>query len=113
MVTAELALAMPVLVLAGLLALAGVQVVSAQLRCLDAAGVAARLAARGELAADVESRAHAAAPPGADFAVSRSGDVVSATVAAHVHLLGLGGLLPGFTVEASAVAPLEPGQPAQ
>jgi len=111
MVTAELAVAFPVLVLAALLAVAGVQVVSAQLRCLDAAGVAARLAARGELTADVESVAHAAAPPDARLTLSRTGDVVSAAVAARVHPLGLGALLPAFSVEASAVAPMEPGQP--
>ena len=87
------------------------RVVSAQLRCLDAAGVAARLAARGELTADVESVAHAAAPPDARLTLSRTGDVVSAAVAARVHPLGLGALLPAFSVEASAVAPMEPGQP--
>ena len=111
MVTAELAVGLPVLVLAALLAVAGVQVVSAQLRCLDAAGVAARLAARGEPAGDVESIAHAVAPQSAQVSVARTGDVVAAAVAARVHLLGLGAVLPAFTVKGSAVAPLEPGQP--
>ena len=54
--------ALPALVLAGLLAPSVSQVASAQLRCLDAAGIAARLAARGELAADVDAGARAAAP---------------------------------------------------
>lgn len=111
MVTAELAVALPVLVLAGLLAVGWVQVVTTQLRCLDAAVVAARLAARGEATADVESVGHAAAPRDAHLTVSRTGDVVSASVVTRVHLLGLSALLPAFSVEASAVAPMEPGQP--
>ena len=113
MVTAELAVALPVLVLAGLLAVTGVQLVSAQLRCLDAAGLAARFAARGELAADVDFAARAAAPRDAHIAVARADDVVSARVAATVHLPGFGTLLPAFTVTASAVAPLEPGAAAR
>ena len=109
MVTAELAVAMPALVLAGLLAMAGIQLTSAQLRCLDAAGVAARLAARGEVPADVQSAARAAAPGGAEVTVSDQGDLVSAVVIVSVHPLGLGRLLPPFTVRAAATEPAEPG----
>jgi len=111
MVTAELAVALPTLLLAGALSLAGLQVAAAQLRCLDAAGVAARLAARGEVAADVDSAATAAGPAEARVTVARNGDVVSAAVVAPVHLLGLGGLLPTFRVAASAAEPVEPGEP--
>jgi len=108
MVTAELAVGLPALLLAGLLAVAGLQVAAAQLRCLDAAGIAARLAARGEPAADVESVARAAAPRGGQLQVARAADLVSAAVTAPVHLLGLGGLLPAFRVTATAVEPVEP-----
>ncbi|HMC68417.1 MAG TPA: TadE family type IV pilus minor pilin, partial [Mycobacteriales bacterium] len=104
-----LAVALPALMLAGLLATAGLQVAVAQLRCLDAAGIAARLAARGELAIDVESAATAAGPRQSRVTVAHDGDVVSAMVAAPVHLLGLGGLLPSFQVIASAADPVEPG----
>jgi len=110
MVTAELAVSLPALLLAGLLAVTGVQITSAQLRCLDAAGIAARLAARGELHADVDASAKAAAPRDAEVALSRDGEVVSAVVAAPVHLLGLGRVLPAFRVSASAAEPTEPGQ---
>ena len=109
MVTAEVAVALPALVLAALLAVTGIEVASAQLRCLDAAAIAARLAARGELAADVESAATAAAPRDARIRVSHEGDLVSAVVVVSVHPLGLGGLLPGFTVTATAAEPAEPG----
>jgi len=109
MVTAELAVALPTLVLAGLLAITGVQVASVQLRCLDAAGIAARLAARGEHDDEVSSHAGAAAPRDARVAVRRTGELVIASVAAPVHLLGLGGLLPAFQISASAAEPLEPG----
>jgi hypothetical protein len=113
MVTAELAVSLPTLLLAGLLAMTGLQIASAQLRCLDAAGIAARLGARGELAADVAAAAQAAAPAGAQVTLDRNGDVVSAQVGAPVHLLGLRGLLPSFRVSASAAEPAEPGQAAQ
>ena len=109
MVTAELAVALPALLLVGLLAVAGLQIAAAQLRCLDAAGIAARLAARGESAADVDSAAAAAGPREAHVTMTREGEVVSAVVAAPVHLLGLGGLLPSFRVTASAAEPVEPG----
>jgi hypothetical protein len=109
MVTAELAVALPTLILAGLLAVTGIQVASVQLRCLDAAGIAARLAARGEHDADVKSHATVAAPPDAQVVVRRADELVTASVVAPVHLLGLGGLIPALTVSASAAEPVEPG----
>jgi Flp pilus assembly protein TadG len=45
MVTAEFAVALPAFVLVVLAALCGVALVTAQLRCVDAAAVAARMAA--------------------------------------------------------------------
>ena len=63
-VTAELAVALPaVVLLAVLLALTG-QAVIAQVRCTDAARAAARLAARGEATPAVLTEAGRRAPPG-------------------------------------------------
>src|SRR4051812_19699314 len=70
MVSAEVAVALPALVLVALLALRGVQVVRAEMRCRDAASVAARLAAGGETRAAVSAAATAAAPHGARLRLS-------------------------------------------
>jgi Flp pilus assembly protein TadG len=84
-VTAETALALPTLavVAAALVALGHVAV--AQLRCVDAARAAARLAARGEPPAVVRARAEAAGPTGASVAV-RGGRQVAVLVTAPVAL---------------------------
>jgi hypothetical protein len=108
MVTAELAVALPALVLAGLLALAGLQVVTAQLRCLDAAAVAARLAGRGEPGGEVGAAVSAAGSAGARLRVRRDGELVRAQVSVDVRPFGLGALVPSFAVTASAVALAEP-----
>ena len=71
MVTAELAVALPALVLAALLAVTALQGVIAQMECLDAAGVAARLAGRGEATASVTAAVVATGPPGAEAAATR------------------------------------------
>lgn len=104
MVTAELAVALPALVLAALLALSGLQVVMAQLRCRDAAAIAARLAGRGEPRQAVTDSVVASGPPGARVAWHRDGDLVAAQVTTDVHLLGVGRLLPAFSVTATAFA---------
>jgi hypothetical protein len=104
MVTAELAVALPAVVLVALVALCGLQVTMTQLRCRDAAGVVARLAARGESVASVSAAVSSTAPPGARFAVRRDGELVEAQVSAGVRMLGLGRLLPALTVTASAAA---------
>lgn len=104
--TAELAAAMPVLVM---LLLAGVMAVSAagtKLRCASAARDAALAAARGE---DGGAAARRVAPDGATVQVSADGDLARATVSAQVRPFG--NLLPGFTVSGSAVAAVEPGPP--
>ena len=104
MVTAELAVALPTLVLVALLALCGVQVVMAEVRCRDAAGVAARLAARDENADVVSAAVASAAAPGSSLALRRDGDLLIATVHTDVRLLGMGRLLPGFAVTETAVS---------
>ncbi|MDF2824228.1 MAG: Conserved exported protein of uncharacterized function [Mycobacterium sp.] len=78
---------------------AGIGALAAQIRCVDAAREAARLAARGDPAAvQVSERI---APPGAGIAVRRDGIYVIATVTA-------GSAVPGLVLHAEAVAAAEP-----
>jgi hypothetical protein len=98
MVTAELAVALPALVLVMVAALYGVALVTAQLRCVDAAAVGARLAARGESAQLVRAAALGGAPESARLEIARSATVVTATVAVRVDPPGLSRLLPGVMV---------------
>ena len=107
MVTAETAVVLPVLLFVLAAAVAAVVVVGAQLRCVDAAREAARAAARGDPAAQVQEIARRAAPPGATTSVGTSGDQVSVTVTAPVRPLGP--VLLRVHVHASATAELEPG----
>ena len=82
--------------------MAGLTAVSMQVRCVDAAREAARLAARG----DDGSAAVAAqriAPDGAAVQLRREGEFVVARVTARSVLL------PAVTVTAEAVAAVEPG----
>lgn len=105
-VTAELAVALPavVLVLVAVLALTAVAVT--QLRCADAARAGARAAAIGEDADGVRATVARVAGPGADVAVAREGDWVTVSVSAAVTADGLG---PGpLVARASAVAWVEP-----
>ena len=84
------------------LCVSGLTAVSMQVRCVDAAREAARLAARGDdaLAAEV---ARNTAPDGAAVQLRRNGDLVVASVTAR------SALLPGVTVAAEAVAAVERG----
>lgn len=100
MVTAEFAVALPAFVLVVVTALFGVSVVVAQLRCVDAAAVAARMAARGDRGDLVHSAAATSAPAGAQLSITTTSDLVVATVHARVTLFGLSSFLPGLTVSA-------------
>jgi Flp pilus assembly protein TadG len=110
-VTAELAVALPVLVLLLVAALTAVSAVTTQMRCVDAAREAVRAAARGE--SDGAALGRRVAPPGATVTV-QGGDpgstagtgTVSAIVSAPVRPLGR--WLPAPTVTARAVAASEP-----
>jgi hypothetical protein len=83
------------------LCVAAVGAVAGQIRCVDAAREAARLAARGDRsAARVSQRI---APPHADIRIRRDGQFVIATVTADAAGL------PGLTLTAEAVAAAEPG----
>lgn len=103
-VTVEAALALCSLVLVLALAVAGVSAVAAQLRCIDAAREAARLAARGEQSRG-EELARRLAPRGAVVAVIVQGDEVTARVSADP----VATLLPGVEISAEAASVLESG----
>jgi hypothetical protein len=105
-VTAEVAVALPALMLIIAAAIGAVAVVTAQLRCLDAAREAARAAVRSEPDAVVRELAVQAAPPGGTALVAADGERVTVTVRATVHLLG--GLLPDVDVTGQAVGLREP-----
>ena len=84
-VTAEAALALPSLAVVAAALVATGHVGVAQLRCVDAARAAARLAARGESPSSVRARAEAVAPAGASVVV-RAGRQVAVRVTAPVTL---------------------------
>ena len=109
--TAELAMALPLLlaVTVGLVWLLAVG--AAQVRIVDAARETARAAARGDGTAEAVARGLQVAPGGSTIAVRTTGDRVTAE--AEGRVAGPGGLfrfLPGVTVRAEAVAAAE-GQP--
>ncbi|AKK29722.1 pilus biosynthesis protein TadE [Mycobacterium sp. EPa45] len=80
----------------------GLTAVAMQVRCIDAAREAARLAARGdEAAASVAARG--VGPAGAALQLRRDGPFIVATVS------GRSRLLPGLVITAEAVAATEPG----
>ena len=101
--TAELAAALPALVLLLLAGLTAVAATTAKAQCVDAARDAALAAARGEPGVPAGNRS---APNGAVVTVSVDGDTVTATVRAPVRALG--GQLPRMQVSATAVAAVEP-----
>jgi len=107
MVTAETAVVLPVLVFVLAAALAAVSVVTAQMRCTDAAREGARAAARGESSAAVLRIAASSAPDASTVTVDQDGETVTVQVTASVPLFP--GLGPSMTVSDSATAALEPG----
>lgn len=108
--TAELAMALPLLVAVtvGLVWLLGVG--AAQLRVVDAARETARASARGDAAEDAVARGLQVAPEGSRISLRQEGGQITALAEAEVS--GPGGLfdfLPGVAVRAEAVTALEPG----
>lgn len=87
MVTAEIAVALPALVLVLTLGLSAVAVVTDHLRCVDAARVGARMLARGDDAARVRSEVARQAPEGAAIALSVGADEISVDVSAQPPVL--------------------------
>ncbi|MFJ6696374.1 TadE family type IV pilus minor pilin [Streptomyces sp. NPDC091272] len=99
-VTAEAALALPVLMLFGLALVWALMAASAQIQCVDAARVGARAAARQEPRAATEAAVRQAAPDGAKVGFRREGDLVRVLVEAPAP--GPGRL--GLALRAEAVA---------
>jgi hypothetical protein len=85
------------------LCLAGITAVSMQVRCVDAAREAARLAARGDNRSAVAA-ARGIAPGGAAVRVRRDGEFVVATVTARSDLL------PALAISATGISAVEPGR---
>ncbi|QKD78935.1 MULTISPECIES: TadE family type IV pilus minor pilin [Actinomyces] len=103
MATAELAVAMPAVVIVLLLALSALAAGAAQMRMTDAARVGARQAAIG---ADPLAGASAVAPTGSSIAVGAAGDLTCVSISrAAPGPLGRAGL----TLRARACAFTEPG----
>jgi hypothetical protein len=102
---------LPAFVLVVGAALSGVAVMTAQLRCVDAADIAARMAARGDSAALVRSAALRGAPGSAAVDVVSTAGLVTATVRARLSLPGLSSILPAVVVQAHVTEALEPAPP--
>jgi hypothetical protein len=83
--------------------LAGITAVSMQVRCVDAAREAARLAARGDNRSAVAA-ARGIVPGGAAVRVRRDGEFVVATVTARSDLL------PALAISATGISAVEPGR---
>ena len=107
-VTAEAAMVLPVLLIVLAMAVWVLAAVGAQLRCTDAAGVAARAAARGDTAAAVREAGERVAPSAARVDVAVGPDTVQVTVSGHVRPLGgVLSRLPALAVSGRAVAARE------
>lgn len=111
MVTAELVVVLPAIVLALLFGLAAVSAMTMRMRCADAAAVGARLAARGESTQMVVDAARRAAPAGAVVHLRTTPTTVEVTVTATARLLPTGSMLPGVDVSGRFVEDREPGPP--
>lgn len=105
-VTAEAAVVLPTLALFTTMLLWGVMAAAAQIQCVDAARAGARAAARSEPVAQVRAAALSAAPPGAEVALERSGDLVRVRVTARSLGPGplSGALSADLRAEATALA---------
>ncbi|GAA4855446.1 TadE family type IV pilus minor pilin [Kitasatospora terrestris] len=105
MVTAETAVALPALVLLAAMLIWAIVAAAAQIRCVDAARVGARAAARGDT--DAVSVALAAAPAGAEVRVEQAAETVRVTVEAPCPGPGRLGTALSVRLSASAVAARE------
>jgi len=96
----EAAFAIAALVVVLILCVSGLTAVSMQVRCVDAAREAARLAARGD-DGSASGAAQGIAPDGAAVQLRRDGEFVVARVTAKSPML------PGITIAAEVVAAAE------
>ncbi len=85
-----------------ILGIAGITAVAMQVRCVDAAREAARLAARGDGAGVASART--VAPPGAAVELRRDGGYIVARVS------GRSPVLPGIVIVGEAISAAEPGR---
>ncbi len=97
----EAAIGVVTLVAVLVLCLAGITAVTMQVRCIDAAREAARLAARGDEHSAVAT-AHGIAPGRAVVQLRQDGEFVVATVTARSNLL------PMLGITATGVSAVEP-----
>lgn len=107
--TAEFAVALPSLVFVVVAAVGGVLAVTDEMRCVDAASTAARLAARGEPVTAVRAAALRVAPHGARLQLTSTATTVTATVTVKVGGPGWFGRLPAIALTQRSVAAREPG----
>ncbi|MGI5205868.1 TadE family type IV pilus minor pilin [Spirillospora sp. CA-108201] len=110
MATAEIAVALPSLVLITAIALWGVRAASIQLACSDAARSGARAAARGESLTAVRELVERAVPKEATVQVHRDEATVRVDISAPVATGAAIGL-PPLTVHAHTAAETEPNAP--
>ncbi len=103
-VTAEAAVVMPVLVVVAAMLLWALMTACAQIRCVDAARIGARAAARSEPRSAVLAAAAAAAPSGASVELRQDGDLVRVHVTARSLGPGRMARLLSATVGADAAA---------
>lgn len=109
MVTAELAATLPAVVFVLVVVLNAVLIGVNQVRCVDAARVAARAAARGDSAAAVRAVGERAGPRGVTVVADRSADEVTVTVRAPAPG-PFGWLVGGWPLSSSVTAPVERGE---
>ena len=103
--TAEMAMALPVLVLVTWAAMWFVSVLGTQARCAEAARAAARAGARGD---DPTASARSLLPTGARVRVTRDGGWLEVVVSGSRPPPGpLAGWLPGVVVSGRSVAAVE------
>ena len=87
MVTAEIAVALPALLLVLTSALSALSMVSDEVRCVDAARVGARLLARGEGIDGVRLEVSRQAPNGADIVMDVTGEAIRVEVSSDAPRL--------------------------
>lgn len=100
---------LPVLLVVLALAVWVLACVAAQVRCVDAAAAAARVAARGDPSISVTTTVSEIAPRGARVRITRRRGEVEVVVVAVVRPFGRLVRLPGVSVTGRAVAVAEPG----
>lgn len=110
MVTAELAATIPTLIFVLLIAVNAVMIGINQVRCVDAARVAARAAARGDSTFAVQEVGARAAPARSTVAVVAGGAEVTVTVSAPVPG-PFGWLVGGRPLRSMATTPVESSEP--